>query len=61
MNERTFLKQIASDERTRTRIEAEIEAIFSDYARTEEIPLNELSDTQIRQLANGFVERGFNE
>lgn len=61
MNERKFLKDIAESDRTRTRLEAEIEAIFVDYARSEEIPLNELSDTQIRQLANGFVARGFDE
>lgn len=42
-------------------LEAEIAATFADYARSEEIPLNELSDTEIHQLATGFVKRGFGE
>lgn len=61
MNERKFLKDVADDERTRIRLEAEIAATFADYARSEEIPLNELSDTEIHQLATGFVKRGFGE
>lgn len=61
MNERTFLKKVADDDITRTRLEAEVASILARYARSEGITLDEMSDTEIHELATGIVSRGLQE
>jgi hypothetical protein len=61
MNERTFLKKAAEDDTTRTRLKAEVSATLADFARSEGIRIDQMSDEEIRDLATGFVRRGFGE
>jgi hypothetical protein len=61
MNERTFLDHVADDHDTVVEIEAHIYAALCGYCKREEIPSNEVSDEQLRELANGIVERGLSQ
>lgn len=56
MNERTFLQQLGRDERTR--LENLVYDCMIDYARDEEITEDEIPTWRIKELAEGFVERG---
>jgi len=61
MNERTFLELVSNDETAQRRLSAAAFAAFESVAADEELTTDEISQDQIRELADGFVERGLND
>lgn len=58
MNPRTFLKRFAAST-DRDRMVDLVYDEMVEYCRSNDIPENEISTTEIERLAEGFVSRGF--
>lgn len=61
MNNARFIELVADDEVAVQRLKAKAHAVFEDVARSESVSTDEMSEEEIKSVADGFVERGLNE